>query len=60
MRNDIFPEKPDNSPKIYAYTEISSDYSELLKIGYTARSLDERMREHYPTKGPTDLKRYKV
>ena len=60
MRNDFFPEKPDNSPKIYAYTEISSDYSELLKIGYTARSLDERMREHYPTKGPTDLKRYKV
>ena len=32
MRNDFFPEKPDNSPKIYAYTEISSDYSELLKI----------------------------
>jgi hypothetical protein len=60
MKKDFFPEKPDNNPKIYAYTEISSEYSELLKIGYTARSLDERMREHYPTKGPREIKRYKV
>ena len=60
MRKDFFPEKPDNNPKIYAYTENSAKYSNILKIGYTARSLDERMREHYPTKGPNQIKRYKV
>ena len=38
----------------------SAKYSNILKIGYTARSLDERMREHYPTKGPNQIKRYKV
>ena len=60
MKKDFFPEKPDNNPKIYAYSENSSEYSNILKIGYTARSLDERMREHYPTKGPNQIKRYKV
>ena len=60
MRKDFFPEKPDNNPKIYAYTENYAKYSNILKIGYTTRSLDERMREHYPTKGPNQIKRYKV
>jgi hypothetical protein len=48
-------------PKIYAYT--TTEYSKrawsgqrqgtgLIKIGYTQRAVDERMREHFPTKGP--------
>tara|TARA_B100000700_G_scaffold250804_1_gene281578 strand:+ start:2367 stop:4865 length:2499 start_codon:yes stop_codon:yes gene_type:complete len=60
MKRDFFPERPDNSPKIYAYTENTPEYKDLIKIGYTARSLDERMKEHYPTKGPTNIKRYEV
>ena len=55
-----FPSKPDNHPKIYAFTEYSPEYQTLIRIGYTARSLDERMKEHYPTKGPNNIKRYKV
>ena len=60
MKKDFFPEKPDNNPKIYAYTENTPEYKDLIKIGYTARSLDERMKEHYPTKGPKNIKRYEV
>ncbi len=60
MANNFFPDKPDNSPKIYAYTENTPEYKDLLKIGYTARSLDERMKEHYPTRGPNNIKRYNV
>ena len=60
MKKDFFPEKPDNNPKIYAYTENTPEYKDLIKIGYTARSLDERMKEHYPTKGPNNIKRYEV
>ena len=56
MKKDFFPEKPDNNPKIYAYTENTPEYKDLIKIGYTARSLDERMKEHYPTKGPNNIK----
>ena len=53
MKKDFFPEKPDNNPKVYAYTENTPEYKGLIKIGYTARSLDERMKEHYPTIIPT-------
>ena len=60
MKKDFFPEKPDNNPKVYAYTENTPEYKDLIKIGYTARSLDERMKEHYPTKGPNNIKRYEV
>ena len=60
MRKYFFPSKPDNHPKIYAFTEYSPEYQTLIRIGYTARSLDERMKEHYPTKGPNNIKRYKV
>ena len=60
MKKDFFPQKPDNNPKIYAYTENTPEYKDLIKIGYTARSLDERMKEHYPTKGPNNIKRYEV
>jgi len=49
------------SPKIYAYIEPqfaktkwsgSREGIGLLKIGYTERDIEARMREHFPTKGP--------
>lgn len=49
------------SPKIYAYT--TPEYAKrkwsgskegvgLVKVGYTERNIEDRMREHFPTKGP--------
>lgn len=48
-------------PKIYAYT--TPEYAKrkwsgskegvgLVKVGYTERNIEDRMREHFPTKGP--------
>ena len=55
-------------PKIYAYTTPefakrkwsgSREGIGLLKVGYTERDVEARMREHFPTKGP-DKTPYKV
>lgn len=56
----FFPKRPDNSPKIYGYTELSKKYDGLIKIGYTERSVIDRMKEHYPTSGPKGILRYKI
>ncbi|WP_165072976.1 GIY-YIG nuclease family protein [Desulfovibrio sp. ZJ200] len=42
--------KTKSNPLIYAYTD--PHYPGLLKVGFTARSIPERMAEHYPTKSP--------
>ena len=53
MSKDFFPPRPDTEPTIYAYEEPdNSKLKGLLKVGYTARSVVERMREHYPTIRP--------
>lgn len=50
---DFFPQKPDAAPIIYGYTEPNNTELEgLIKVGFTARTIDERMREHYPTLKP--------
>lgn len=52
-KQDFFPQKPDATPIIYGYTEPNNPELEgLIKVGFTARSIDERMREHYPTLKP--------
>ena len=48
--NNFFPQKPNISPIIYAYSDIR--YPNMLKVGYTTRSIEERMKEHYPTITP--------
>ena len=58
--SNFFPARPNNSPKIYGYTEPSDAYKGLLKVGYTERTVSQRMMEHYPTSGPKDIKRYEV
>lgn len=51
--NDFFPERPNVQPIIYAYCEPHNrELKGLLKVGYTARTIDERMHEHYPTLKP--------
>lgn len=59
MKN-FFQERTNNSPKIYCYTELSPEYEELVKVGYTVRDINVRMREHYPTLGPKGIERYKL
>jgi hypothetical protein len=39
------------NPRIYAYSDTR--WPGMLKVGYTARTVNERMREHYPTLTPT-------
>jgi hypothetical protein len=56
----FFPSRSNNSPKIYGYTELSKEYEGLIKVGYTERNVEERMKEHYPTSGPDGITRYKV
>ena len=56
----FFSLRPKSAPKIYGYTEPSSDYEGLIKVGYTERDVLIRMQEHYPTKGPDGIERYKV
>lgn len=48
MSNLLFP--PLNPPKIYAYTD--SHFVGCLKVGFTSRSVQARMDEHYPTHTP--------
>ena len=60
MSKEFFPPKPKVNPTIYGYTELSPEYEGLIKVGYTERTTSERMREHYPTKGPDSLKKYQV
>ena len=60
MSKEFFPPKPEVNPTIYGYTELSSEYEGLIKVGYTERTTSERMKEHYPTKGPNSLIKYQV
>ncbi|MDP9860688.1 hypothetical protein J2S71_002384 [Olsenella profusa DSM 13989] len=58
--SDFFPPRPDATPIIYAYCEPDNyQLKGMLKVGYTARTIDERMHEHYPTLKPGD-KPYEV
>lgn len=52
---DIFDsyshQRPDINPIIYAYSDTR--WPGYLKVGYTTRSIEDRMKEHYPTLTPT-------
>lgn len=55
---DFFPKKPEINPRIYAFSDYSPETKELIRIGFTTRSVEKRMKEHFPTKRPG--KPYKV
>lgn len=56
----FFPPRPDAQPIIYAYCEPNNrQLKGMLKVGYTSRTIEERMHEHYPTLKPGD-KPYEV
>lgn len=51
---DIFDDyahlRPENPPIIYAYSDTR--YPGCLKVGFTTRPIEKRMKEHYPTITP--------
>ena len=52
MKQEFFPQRPESKPIIYAYSDIR--FPKMLKIGYTARPIEVRMKEHYPTLTPCE------
>ena len=58
--SDFFPRRPDTHPKIYAYEDTNPQYAGLLKVGYTTKSIDERVAEQYPTKRPDGVTPYVI
>ncbi|MDP1660107.1 MAG: GIY-YIG nuclease family protein [Methylotenera sp.] len=52
--SDLFP--PLNPPHIYAYSD--SHFAGCLKVGFTTRTVEKRMAEHYPTLQPNQT--YKI
>ena len=55
MTDAFFPPKPDIQPKIYAYRDKSPAYDGMLKVGFTARDVEGRVAQQYPTKRPGEL-----
>ena len=55
-----FSKRTNSNPIIYAYRELDNRYDGYLKIGYTDRPIEVRMKEHYPTKRPDGLIQYEV
>jgi hypothetical protein len=59
MRKDnFFPLKLDINPKIYAYEETHPEFRGLLKIGYTEKTVKERVAAQYPISRP--IQTYKI
>ena len=58
MNKSFFPSKTKANPIIYAYSD--SKYPNMLKVGFTARTIEERMKEHYPTLVPGEELPYSV
>ena len=52
MSKEFFQDKNIFTPRIYAYSDSNPQYRGLLKIGYTIRSAEERIKEQYPTLRP--------
>lgn len=49
---ELFSERPNVNPTIYAYIDDNPKYEGLLKIGYTTTNAEKRVSEQYPTKRP--------
>lgn len=58
QNKNLFPQRPESKPVIYAYSDPT--YPGMLKVGYTTRRVEERMREHYPTMRPGTAAPYKI
>lgn len=52
MDNDFFSPNPKIEPRIYAYSDSHEQYTGLLKIGYTTQTVEDRVKQQYPTLTP--------
>lgn len=59
MIKKFFPQKPKVNPTIYAYEDTNSQYSSLLKVGFTNSDVQKRVAQQYPTRRPGKLP-YKI
>lgn len=50
MSSIFFPKTPAINPKIYGY--IDETYNGYIKVGYTSKNVEDRVREQYPTLRP--------
>ena len=50
-KKEFFPQRPEVNPKIYAYKIDAPNRKGLLKIGFTTRSAQERIKEQLQTSG---------
>lgn len=50
MPQEFFLNRPKSTPQIYAYSDTR--FPNMLKIGYTTKSVEERVAEQYPTLTP--------
>jgi len=55
INQEFFPPRPGVEPKIYAYEDTHPQYAGLLKIGYTTKSVQERVAQQYQTLRPGEL-----
>jgi len=53
--SDFFPQRPVFNPMIYAYEDTNPQYDGLLKVGYTANDVAQRVAQQYPTARPGAL-----
>lgn len=53
--SEFFPRRPEVTPKIYAHEDTNPQYEGLLKVGYTAKNVQERVAAQYPTLRPGPL-----
>ncbi len=60
MNTNFFPERPKSNPTIYAYQDTNPQYDGLLKVGYTATSVEKRVAQQYPTKRPDGSVPYRI
>ncbi len=56
--NTYFTPKTTARPQIYAYS--NPQYPGCLKVGYTAKDVDKRVAEQYPTMAPHGKKPYRI
>lgn len=52
MSKEFFPPRPDTRPTIYAYADTNPQYAGLLKVGYTNKTVQERVAAQYPVAKP--------
>jgi hypothetical protein len=52
VSKEFFPARPHSTPTIYAYEDTNPQYRGLLKVGYTAVDVKNRVAQQYPTKRP--------